>query len=139
MSYWATWDEVWDQISTFLPTALTEYLTQYDLGINDVSMYGFSEDGFWGLAWAVINLKNMLYDMLGFYDETNILGFDMYAAIFYAKSGGVTLKNMNDAMSQGEYTDIKDFLTLNWVFQQIMFDQPFDPERYLTLLNTVRT
>ena len=139
MSIWATWDEVWSQISTFAPAALHAERDTYDIGINDVLTFGYSEDGFWGLVLAVSALMNTFTCMLGYYDETDILGFDIYAAIFYAKSGGVDMAAINAAMMDAEYLEISEFLSINWAYQQIMWDQPFFPEKYTALINEIRT
>ncbi len=139
MATWATWEEVWDQISHFFPGAATLASADYDMAINDALTFGFSEDGYWSMLWAVSTTWNLLYTMLGFYDTTDILGFDIYAAIFYAKSGGVDLGSINQAMKEGTFAQIRDNLSLQWAFQQIMFDQPFFPEEYTALVEYLRT
>ena len=139
MSIWASWDEVWSQISTFLPATLWAERDNYDIGINDVLTFGYSEDGFWGLVLSVSSIMNILTNVLGYYDLTDILGFDIYAAVFYAKGGGVDMAAINAAMMDAEYLEISEFLSINWAYQQIMFDQPFFPEKYTALINEIRT
>ena len=46
---------------------------------------------------------------------------------------------INAAMMDAEYLEISEFLSINWAFQQIMWDQPFFPEKYTALINEIRT
>jgi len=139
MSYWATWDEVWSQISTFAPASLWVERNSYDIGITDALTFGYSEDGYWGLVLAVSNIKNMLDIVLGFYDATNILGFDIYAAIYYAKSGGVDMASILTAMLGADFTQLKQFIGIEDAYRATIFDQPFDAEYYAKLVRTWRT
>lgn len=43
------------------------------------------------------------------------------------------------AMFDAEYTQISDFVGLMWAFQQILWDQPFFPDKYAEIVNRVRT
>lgn len=51
----------------------------------------------------------------------------------------VDLQGMIDALFAGEYLEYVDWLGIQWAIQQILFDQPFFPERYQDIVNRVRT
>lgn len=62
-----------------------------------------------------------------------------YMAVYYAHGGTVDLQTINDAMREGTFPEIRDHLSLQWAFQQVMFDQPFFPESYTALVEYLRT
>lgn len=53
--------------------------------------------------------------------------------------GDITMRQINDAMLDAEYLEISEHLGIQWAFQQIMWDQPFFPEKYLEIINRIRT
>lgn len=51
----------------------------------------------------------------------------------------VDLQGMIDAIFAGEWTEIKDWLGVQWACQQVMWDQPFFVQPYLEMVNRLRT
>lgn len=51
----------------------------------------------------------------------------------------VDLQGMIDALLAGEYLEYVDWLGIQWAIQQVLFDQPFFPEKYQAIVNRVRT
>ena len=56
-----------------------------------------------------------------------------------APTASVDLQGMIDALFAGEYAEYVDWLGIQWAIQQILFDQPFFPERYQDIVNRIRT
>lgn len=97
--------------------------------IANAAVYGLQANA--ALTWSPAN-NNFRY-------WNNLAMTWIRANLDSAAGGAVTLQAINDAMEVGTYSEINDNLTLQWVFQQIMWDQPFFPVRYTELLNRVRT
>lgn len=111
-------------------------LDSIDLAIGE----GFSEDGFWFTLDAVWYLQQACFTHMvyGIIDE--IYGAHDGALWWAGQAGGdVTLEAINNGMKDGAYLEISDFLSILWAFQQIMWDQPFFPEKYTALINEIRT
>lgn len=51
----------------------------------------------------------------------------------------VDMAGMIAAMFDAEYAEIVDWVGLLWAFQQILWDQPFFPDKYAEIVNRVRT
>jgi len=49
------------------------------------------------------------------------------------------MENMIRGKFEAEYTEISDWVGLEWSFQQILWDQPFFPDKYTEIINRVRT
>ena len=62
-----------------------------------------------------------------------------YASVYWAGQGAVTLQGMIDALLDGQYSEYVDWLGIMWAIQQILWDQPFFPEKYQDLVNRIRT
>lgn len=54
-------------------------------------------------------------------------------------SATVTLQAMIDALFAGQYSEYVDWLGIQWAIQQVLWDQPFFPEKYNDIVNRVRT
>ena len=54
-------------------------------------------------------------------------------------TASVDMAGIIAAMFDAEYPQVYDFIGLLWAFQQILWDQPFFPDKYAEIVNRIRT
>lgn len=128
---WLDWTDRWSD--TYQPN-----ITDCELNLEAAWADGFTADGFndlrlaiWGLYFALGVLAG---DMVSTFDNSNYNNL-----MYYAGQGGVDMRSINDAMLDAEYLEISEYLGIQWAFQQIMWDQPFFPDKYAAIINRIRT
>jgi len=62
-----------------------------------------------------------------------------YQAINMISAGSVDMQAIIDAMMAATYTEISEYLSIQWAFQHVMWEQPFNSTAYSTIVNTIRT
>lgn len=132
------WDTSWHTFSIKFPS-VQSYM---------VNLYNAKESIPISATWTELRTRtkrcmDYIYGALNAHIGTNWLDpIDEswhYMAVYYAHGGTVDLQTINDAMREGTFQEIRDHLSLQWAFQQVMFDQPFFPDSYTALVEYLRT
>lgn len=103
------------------------------------------------LEAAGYSVRDVAYDLhvatnaLG-YGTTNNFRYYLNQALTWIRAnlnseagGTVDMAAINAAMHEANWQEVRDHLSMQWAYQQVMYDQPFYPEQYIAIVNELRT
>jgi len=130
-SAWLDWSDRW--LDTYQPN-----MFDTSFFLDQARHDGFCAAGFnslrnaiWGLYFALSILAGNAVDI---FDNTNYNNL-----MWYAGKGGIDMRQVNDAMLDAEYLEISEYLGIQWAYQQTMWDQPFFMDKYVDIINRIRS
>ena len=128
---WSDWHDRF--LDTYQPNLMdtVNYLDQ--AWIDGFSAAGFNDlrSAIWGMYFALSVMSG------GYIDDFDNVRYNNL--MWYAGKGTIDQQQINDAMLDAEYLEISEYLGIQWAFQQIMWDQPFFPDKYAEIINRIRT
>ena len=106
--------------------------------LTTAGVLGFTSGGYAALRNAVVQLqfaiRILIGDPVGSFDDPLLNNM-----LWYGAHGGIDMQQINDAMLDAEYLEISEYLSIQWAFQQSMWDQPFFADKYAAIINRIRT
>ena len=131
-------DTAWtDWTDRFYDTYQPNMMDCWDFLVTSGTL-GFTAAGYAALRNSVSSLQFALRVLVGDY-------FGAFEApllnnlLWYGAHGGIDMQQINDAMLDAEYLEISEYLSIQWAFQQSMWDQPFFADKYAAIINRIRT
>ena len=135
-----TYDDTFGQMSTNFVAGQSEDDTALFEASNALVDWMMGDDH--AALGEVINSATAISRSVGIFfgfDPIAPPGFEFLSLYYWDHWCRVNMANMIRAKFEAEYQEITDWVGLEWSFQQILWDQPFFPDKYTEIINRVRT